>query len=95
MLSVAVQDVVVDGDKTSLHAVASALLQLQAMYGAPSLIRGKGPGAAVVKDMLLRMQHELGTQAPVPGQHSYFRGKHGSCSSHRSHQTQQDLCKYA
>ena len=64
----AMQDVVVDGDKTSMHAVAAALLQLQAMYGAPSLIRGKGPGAAVVKDMLLRMQQELGSQAPVPGQ---------------------------
>ncbi|KAK9831278.1 hypothetical protein WJX74_010180 [Apatococcus lobatus] len=62
------KDVVVDGDKTSLHAVASALLQLQAMYGAPSLIRGKGPGAAVVKDMLVRMQQELGSQAPVPGE---------------------------
>ena len=69
-MGLSVQDVVVDGDKTSLHAVASALLQLQAMYGAPSLIRGKGPGAAVVKDMLVRMQQELGSQAPVPGQHS-------------------------
>lgn len=67
-MHVCMQDVVVDGDKTSLHAVASALLQLQAMYGAPSLIRGKGPGATVVKDMLLRMQQELGSQAPVPGQ---------------------------
>ena len=70
MMGLRVQDVVVDGDKTSLHAVASALLQLQAMYGAPSLIRGKGPGAAIVKDMLVSMQQELGSQAPVPGQHS-------------------------
>ncbi len=56
-----------DGDKTSLHAIATALLQLQGTYGAPTLIRGKGPGAAVVKDTLLRLQQELGSQAPVPG----------------------------
>ncbi len=62
------QDVVVDGDKTSLHAIAAALLQLEALYGSPSLIRGKGPGATVVKDMLLRMHQELGPEAPVPGQ---------------------------
>ncbi|KAK9837545.1 hypothetical protein WJX84_004210 [Apatococcus fuscideae] len=67
-LSPSHRDVVVDGDKTSLHAIATALLQLQGTYGAPTLIRGKGPGAAVVKDTLLRLQQELGSQAPVPGE---------------------------
>ncbi len=56
-----------DGDRSSLYGVARALTRLQALYGGAAVLKGKGPAAAAVRSLLLRMRQELGMEAPITG----------------------------
>lgn len=55
------------GEKGSLFQTARALMQLQSMFGDVGVVKGRGPGAAAVKDMLLRMRKERGPSLPPSG----------------------------
>lgn len=55
------------GEKGSLFETARALMQLQSMFGDIGVIKGRGPGAAAVKDILLRMRKERGPSIPPSG----------------------------
>eukprot|EP00696_Hemimastix_kukwesjijk_P015922 gnl/Hemi2/419_TR141_c0_g2_i1.p2 gnl/Hemi2/419_TR141_c0_g2~~gnl/Hemi2/419_TR141_c0_g2_i1.p2 ORF type:complete len:283 (+),score=88.25 gnl/Hemi2/419_TR141_c0_g2_i1:147-995(+) len=59
-LDSAFRECYLDGDGTSLHYVARALMKLQTTFGIIPNIKGKGNCSKIVCDMLLRMQRELG-----------------------------------
>ena len=61
------QDLVVDGDPSSLYYTARGLMRLQQLYGTMGRVTGKGPSAAGVRDLLLRMRREMGSKAPPVG----------------------------
>ena len=61
------QELVAEGDRSSLYGVARALTRLQALYGGAAVLKGKGPAAAAVRSLLLRMRQELGPEAPITG----------------------------
>ncbi|BDA43254.1 Vacuolar protein sorting-associated protein 33A [Coccomyxa sp. Obi] len=63
----AFRELVAEGDRSSLYGVARALTRLQALYGGAAVLKGKGPMAAAVRSLLLRMRQELGPEAPVVG----------------------------
>ncbi len=62
-----IQELVAEGDRSSLYGVARALTRLQALYGGAAVLKGKGTMAAAVRLLLLRMRQELGPEAPVVG----------------------------
>eukprot|EP01095_Lingulamoeba_sp_RSL-Kostka_P003505 TRINITY_DN1447_c1_g1_i1.p1 TRINITY_DN1447_c1_g1~~TRINITY_DN1447_c1_g1_i1.p1 ORF type:complete len:624 (+),score=182.50 TRINITY_DN1447_c1_g1_i1:123-1994(+) len=51
-----------EGDKTSLFYVATAIMKIQSVFGLIGNIKGKGKMARSVADMLLRMRKEMGTE---------------------------------
>eukprot|EP00197_Chlamydomonas_leiostraca_P007999 CAMPEP_0202864156 /NCGR_PEP_ID=MMETSP1391-20130828/4509_1 /ASSEMBLY_ACC=CAM_ASM_000867 /TAXON_ID=1034604 /ORGANISM="Chlamydomonas leiostraca, Strain SAG 11-49" /LENGTH=286 /DNA_ID=CAMNT_0049543869 /DNA_START=559 /DNA_END=1416 /DNA_ORIENTATION=+ len=62
------KECVVAGDSGPLFAAARAVMRLQAMFGLIPRLTGKGPAAAAVRDMVVRMRHENpGLLAPVAG----------------------------
>jgi hypothetical protein len=63
----AAQELAVLGERGSLFYTARALMRLQSLFGAIPIIKGRGVGAAAVKDMLTRMRKELGPAAPPLG----------------------------
>lgn len=63
------QELVAEGDRSSLYDVARALMRLQGFFGSATRLKGKGPAAATVKTLLTRMAQELGPEAPVVGVH--------------------------
>ncbi|KAK9915301.1 hypothetical protein WJX75_007269 [Coccomyxa subellipsoidea] len=66
-LGTAYRELVAEGDRSSLYGVARALTRLQALYGGAAMLKGKGPAAAAVRSLLLRMRQELGPEAPITG----------------------------
>ncbi len=62
-----VQDLVVDGDPSSLYYTARGLMRLQQLYGTIGRVTGKGPSAVGVRDLVLRMRREMGSKAPPVG----------------------------
>lgn len=68
---VGLQEVTADGDVGSLFYVARALHRLQAQLGGTAAhIRGKGPSAAAVRDLLARFRSEDGpSPAPLGAAH--------------------------
>eukprot|EP00877_Chromochloris_zofingiensis_P013688 jgi/Chrzof1/8573/Cz03g16010.t1 len=54
----AFRECTLEGDPSSLFYAASAIMKLQQMYGLIPHIQGKGPAAAAVKDMCLKMRKE-------------------------------------
>lgn len=52
------RDFFLDGDTTSLFAVANAIMKLQVLYGPIAQLQGVGKGATLVKDILVRLQKE-------------------------------------
>ena len=56
-----------DGDPSSLYYTARGLMRLQQLYGTIGRVTGKGPSAAGVRDLLLRMRREMGSKAPPVG----------------------------
>lgn len=62
-----VQDVAGEGDPSALFQVARGLMGLQSRFGSFTTIKGAGPSAAVVGDMLKRMRLELGPDCPPVG----------------------------
>lgn len=56
-----------EGDRTSLYDVARALMALQSLFGSAARLKGKGPAAATVRTLLMRMAQELGPEAPIVG----------------------------
>ena len=67
MIALVVQDLVVDGDPSSLYYTARGLMRLQQLYGTAGRVTGKGLSAAGVRDLLLRMRREMGSRAPPVG----------------------------
>ena len=65
-----VQDSAGEGDTSAAHHCARGLAGLQARFGAFASIKGAGPAALAVADILQRMRQELGTDAPPVGDHS-------------------------
>ena len=63
----AVQGLLAEGDRGCLYSVARALTQLQAVTGAVTRVKGKGPSAAALRRLLARMRRELGAAAPPLG----------------------------
>lgn len=60
-----VRDVAVEGDAGELLHVARALHRLQGLCGTIPLVKGKGPLARQLADVLLRLRREKGPQAPA------------------------------
>ena len=71
-----------DGDTSSLYYTARGLMQLQSLYGTIPQIKGKGPHALAVKNLLTLMRREMGAKAPRTGQAPSFTsdGHGGSVS---------------
>eukprot|EP00879_Flechtneria_rotunda_P011579 GHRR01012094.1.p1 GENE.GHRR01012094.1~~GHRR01012094.1.p1 ORF type:complete len:596 (+),score=199.38 GHRR01012094.1:4052-5839(+) len=61
-LDSAFRECTLEGDPSSLFYTASALMRLQYTYGLIPRIQGKGPAAAAVKDMAIRIRKE----GPLP-----------------------------
>eukprot|EP00878_Enallax_costatus_P006042 GHUV01006338.1.p1 GENE.GHUV01006338.1~~GHUV01006338.1.p1 ORF type:complete len:699 (+),score=233.80 GHUV01006338.1:290-2386(+) len=61
-LSCAYRDCVLDGDTAPLFYTACALLKLQEVYGLIPRLQGKGPAAAAVKDITIKLRKE----SPLP-----------------------------
>ena len=61
------QGLLAEGDRGCLYSVARALTQLQAVTGAVTRVKGKGPSAAALRRLLARMRRELGAAAPPLG----------------------------
>ena len=59
-----------DGDPSSLYYTARGLMRLQQLYGTIGRVTGKGPSAAGIRDLLLRMRREMGSKAPPVGRRS-------------------------
>ena len=57
-----------DGDTSSLYYTARGLMQLQGLYGTIAQVKGKGPHALAVKNLLTLMRKEMGAKAPRTGQ---------------------------
>lgn len=60
------QELMLDGDTSSLFYVARGLMGLQSMFGTIPHIYGKGPNAAAVKAMLTSMRKEQGSSTVSP-----------------------------
>ncbi|CAN8015991.1 unnamed protein product [Ixodes persulcatus] len=54
----------VEGDTTSMHHVARALMTLQTLYGVIPNVYGKGKHAQMVSEMMVRMRRELSGREP-------------------------------
>ena len=61
------QELVLDGDTSSLYHTARGLMQLQSLYGTIPQVKGKGPHALAVKNLLTVMRREMGVKAPRTG----------------------------
>ena len=65
---VCLQEVVAEGDPSSLHDIAKALMTLQSMFGCARILKGKGTAAHAVHMQLSRMRQELSPdEQPLPG----------------------------
>ncbi len=62
------QELVLDGDTSSLYYTARGLMQLQSLYGTIPEVKGKGGHALAVKNLLTLMRREMGLKAPRTGQ---------------------------
>eukprot|EP00047_Mylnosiga_fluctuans_P018839 m.75588 g.75588 ORF g.75588 m.75588 type:complete len:592 (-) comp7825_c0_seq1:65-1840(-) len=60
------RDCALAGDRTDLHHTASALMQLQAIFGIIPRVAGKGDHAKHVADMLVRMGRESALPMAAP-----------------------------
>lgn len=69
-----VQELVLDGDTSSLYYTARGLMQLQGLYGTIGQVKGKGPHALAVKNLLTLMRKEMGAKAPRTGQSTTIIG---------------------
>ena len=67
------QDLMTDGDTTSLFYIARALTSLQRVFGTIPHIYGKGPNAAAVKSMLSGMRKQMGKGLPSEGTYGLSR----------------------
>ena len=65
---VPMQELVLDGDTSSLYYTARGLMQLQSLYGTIPEVKGKGGHALAVKNLLTLMRREMGLKAPRTGQ---------------------------
>ena len=61
------QELVLDGDTSSLYYTARGLMQLQSLYGTIPQVKGKGPHALAVKNLLTLMRKEMGAKATRTG----------------------------
>lgn len=61
------QELVADGDTTSLYYTARALMRLQSLYGTIPHVKGKGNHALAVKNLMTIMRKELGAKATPTG----------------------------
>ncbi|KAL3150677.1 hypothetical protein ABBQ32_000472 [Trebouxia sp. C0010 RCD-2024] len=66
-LDTAYKELVLDGDTSSLYYTARGLMRLQGLYGTIGQVKGKGPHALAVKNLLTLMRKEMGTKAPRTG----------------------------
>ena len=62
-----VQELVADGDTSSLYYTARGLMRLQSLYGTIPNIKGKGSHALTVKNLMTIMRKEMGAKAPRTG----------------------------
>lgn len=63
-----VQELAAEGDRSSAHEAARALMGLQAMFGCARVLKGKGAAAHAVHLQLSRMRRELSPdELPLPG----------------------------
>ena len=63
-----VQELAAEGDRSSLHDAARALLGLQSLFGCARILKGKGAAAHAVRTQLSRMRRELNPdELPLPG----------------------------
>lgn len=68
----AVQELVADGDTSSLYYTARGLMRLQSLYGTVPHIKGKGSHALTVKNLMTIMRKEMGAKAPRTGRSGFL-----------------------
>ena len=61
------QELIADGDTSSLYYTARGLMRLQSLYGTIPQVKGKGSHALAVKNMMTMMRKEMGAKAPRTG----------------------------
>ena len=66
-MTMTLQELMLDGDTSSLYYCARGLMQLQRLYGVIPQVKGKGAHALAVKNLLTLMRREMGTKAPSTG----------------------------